>query len=244
VSVLRAFGAVFLVFHTRSRGRLVSALAISLVVALLVAASSAGCEKETWKPKEADRRLILVAGEKMTLHTGKVGEAGEHQSEATYVLVDAKNPSDKELSVTLGGVILDATGAVLGKLERQSLRLGPGDSKTFALVDDAQGAHPTATGATIEVSSAVELDYPEQIVISDLHEYPDGDRIVVKAYVKNTVGRIGRAVVFATFYGEDGRPMQRPSTLFTLERHAQRGVQFVGPAGSVRATMAIGDIVY
>jgi hypothetical protein len=179
----------------------------------------------------------------MTLHTGTVGE-GEHQSNASYVLVDAHNPGDKRLSVTLSGVFLDAQDQVLGKPERQSLRLEPGGSKTFALVDDQQGAHPTATGATIEVTSAVELDYPEQIIITDFHEYKDGDRVVVKAYVKNTVGRIGKALVFATFYGADGRPMQRPSTLFTLERHAKRGVQFVGPDGSVRATMSIGDIVY
>lgn len=205
---------------------------------------ASGCEKkQDWKTKESDRSAIVVAGEKMTLHTGTVG-SGKHQSEASYVLVDAHNPGATPLSVTLTGVFLDAQNQMVGKLERQSLRIEPGGTTTFALVDDQRGAHPTATGATIEVTSAVELDYPEQILITDLHEYKDGDRVVVKAFVKNTVGRIGKALVFATFYGKDGRPMQRPSTLFTLERHARRGVQFVGPDGSVRATMAIGDVVY
>ncbi len=206
-------------------------------------AHTSACEKETWKPKEADRSQIQVFGEKMTIHTGSVGE-GEHQAEASYVLVDAQNPGDKQLSVTLTGSLLDANDKVLGTLDRQSLHLAPGQLKTFALVDDHQAAHPDATGATIEVSSAVELDYSEQIIITDLHEYKDGDRVVVKAYIKNTIGRIGKVLVFATFYAADGRPMKRPSTLFTLERNAQRGVQFVGPDGSVRATMSTGDIVY
>lgn len=179
----------------------------------------------------------------MTLHTDVVG-SGEHQSRSTYVLVDASNSSTEDLAVTLGGAFVDEEGTVLGIIRRQSLRIPGGGSRTFALVDEEQAAHPTATGATIEVTSAVKLSYPEQIKITDLHEYKDGDRIIVKGYVQNTVGRIGKALVFATFYDEQDRPMQRPSTLFTLERHARRGVQFVGPSGSVRATLSVGDIVY
>jgi hypothetical protein len=179
----------------------------------------------------------------MTLHTGSVG-SGEHESVATYVLVDATNPGGQDLSVTLGGSFVDATGRDLGTMERQSLRIPAGGTRTFALVDGEQASHAEATAATIEVTSAVKLDYPEQVTITDLHQYEDGERIVVKAYVQNTVGRIARALVFATFYDSQGRPMQRPSTLFTLERNARRGVQFVGPSGSVRATMSVGDVVY
>ena len=179
----------------------------------------------------------------MTVHAGLVG-TGKYEKRATYVLVDAANPGDIDLSVTLGGQFLDQDNQVVGQIARQSLRIPAKGTRTFALVDDQREAHASATGATIEVTSAVQLDYEEQITITDLHEYQDGDRIVVKGYVKNTVGRIGKAVVFATFYDAEERPMKRPSTVFRLERHARRGVQFVGPPGSVRATLSVGDIVY
>ncbi len=203
----------------------------------------AGCEKDTWKPKEADRKQIVVHGEKMTLHTGVVG-TGEHESEATYVLVDATNPGTLDLAVTLGGVLRPLQPLVQQPLHRQSLRIPAGGTRTFALVDGEQSTHPTASGATIEVTSAVQLDYPEQITITDLNVYDDNGRVVVAGYVQNTVERIGRSLVFATFYNAEGSPMERPSTVFRLERNARRGVQFVGPPGSVRATLSVGDIVY
>ena len=213
------------------------------MLAVALAGLGGACEKDTWKPKEADRKQIVVKGELMTLHTGSVG-TGEHEAESTYVLVDAHNPSTLDFAVTLGGSFLDAAGLELGSIARQSLRIPAGGTRTFALVDDAKAVHTGASGATIEVTSAVQLDYPEQIVITDVHQYQDNGRIVVAGYVQNTVERIGRALVFATFYNEEGKPMQRPSTLFRLERKARRGVQFVGPAGSVKATLAVGDIVY
>ncbi len=222
----------------RAARPVVAAFALLCLVLL-----STSCEKETWKPKEADRKQIVLHGELMTLHTGTVG-SGEFESESTYVLVDASNPGNLELAVTLGGSLLDAEGKELGKLHRQSLRIPAGGTRTFALVDDTQSAHAAASGATIEVTSAVQLDYPEQITITDVNEHEDGGRIVVAGYVQNTVGRIGRALVFATFYNEEGKPMERPSTVFRLERKARRGVQFVGPPGSVRATLSVGDIVY
>jgi len=219
--------------------------AATVAMALLVLLSGVlgGCEKDTWKPKEADRKQIVVHGELMTLHTGTVG-SGEYESHATYVLVDATNPGKADLAVTLGGSFLDGNGEVVGKIHRQSLRIPAGGTRTFALVDGEQSAHTDASGAEIEVSSAVQLDYPEQIVITDLNEHEDNGRIVVAGYVQNTVERIGKALVFATFYNKEGKPMERPSTLFRLERKARRGVQFVGPPGSVRATLSVGDIVY
>jgi len=203
----------------------------------------ASCERATWKPKEADRKQIEVSGELMTLHVGTVG-IGKFQSESSYVLVDAHNPSKLDLAVTLGGNFLDKQGQTLGALHRQSLRIPAGGTRTFALVDNKQQAFGKATGATIEVTSAVQLDYPQQVTITDFHEYKDGNRVVVAGYVQNTVARIGKALVFATFYNQAGQPIKRPSTVFRLERMARRSVQFVGPDGSVRGTISIGHIVY
>ena len=216
---------------------------LPLAVLALLWGLVGGCEKNTWKPKEADRRQITVAGDKMTIHTGAVG-TGKWEKDATYVLVDASNPSEKALSVTLGGQFLDQASKVVAPIARQSLRIPAKGTRTFALVADGSTGDIGATGATIEVTSAVQLDYEEQMTITDVHEYEDQGRIVVKGYVNNTVERIGRVVVYATFYDGAGRPMQRPSTLFRLERRARRGVQFVGPEGSVKATLSVGDIVY
>ena len=38
--------------------------------------------------------------------------------------------------------------------------------------------------------------------------------------------------------------MQRPSTVFKLDAHGQRGTQFVGPAGSKSAYLFIGEVNY
>ena len=214
-----------------------------LVLAVLLVALAGGCERAGWKTTEVDRKAIEVDGAHMTLHTGTVG-MGDHQSEASYVLIDAKNPTDKDVAVTLGGSLLDKDNAPVGTLDRQSLRIPKGGTRTFALVDSEQEPRPTATGATIEVTSAVVLDYPEQITMTDIHEYPDGDRIVIKGYITNTVDREGKGLAIATFYDRDGRPMKRPSTVYRLGREARRGIQFVGPSGSVRATLFVGDIVY
>ena len=225
------------------KDRASASLAWGPAVIALAAVLFGGCEKELWHPKEADRRLIEVHGDNMTLHTGSVG-VGKFKREATYLLVDASNPSEKDLAVTLGGSFLDAKGKALGPLKRYSLRIPAKGTRTFALIDEARNPVPEAANATIEVTSAVELDYPEQFTITDVHRYPDGDRIVIAGYVQNTVARIGKAVVFATFYDAKGRPMKRPSTVFHMERKARRGVQFVGPSGSVKATLSIGAIVY
>lgn len=205
--------------------------------------STAGCEKEVWTSDKEDRKKVEVAGAKMTLHTGEIG-VGKFKKQATYVLVDAKNIGEADMNVTLGGAFLDKAGLQIGPLKRDSLRIPAGQIRTFALVGDTRTTLPEAAQATIEVTSAVKLNYPEQFVITDLHTYPDGNRVVVAAYVQNQVARIGKALVFATFYDDKDRPMQRPSTVFHLERKSRRGVQFVGPQGSVRATLSIGSIVY
>jgi hypothetical protein len=50
--------------------------------------------------------------------------------------------------------------------------------------------------------------------------------------------------VIAAFHGKDGRPMTRPFSLLTMSAKQRETVQFVGPPGSVRGTIYIGDETY
>lgn len=215
---------------------LLRALAILALLAL-----GAGCRKHA-EPEVSHVDDIRIEGEQMTLHTGSVG-MGQHQAEATYVLVDASNQGDEDLDVTLAGHLTDGAGQSVGELDRQSLRIPAGESRTFALVDEDKRQHK-AGGARLRVSSASVAEHPESVKIEELHVYPDGDRVVVAAYVENKANVGASALVIASFYDRQDRPMKRPSSLFRLDRHSRRGVQFVGPPGSTRATMFIGQIAY
>lgn len=208
---------------------------------LLFLLNSAGCEKATWKPVEADKNQITLAGSLMTIHSGPVG-MGAHKGEASYALVDATNASKDAVMVTLAGNLLNKESEPVGAFTHQSLRIPPGGTRTFALVDDQETIRSTATGASIEIASASIVTYPEQMAIREFHQYEDGDRVVVKAYLQSMVPRAGSAVVFATFYDKSGRPMKRPATVLRLQGKTKRGVQFVGPSGSVRGTMAVGEM--
>ena len=51
-------------------------------------------------------------------------------------------------------------------------------------------------------------------------------------------------MVIASFYGKDGKPMTRPFSMLWVDKQAELPVQFVGPPGSVRGTVFIGDVAY
>ena len=214
------------------------------LVAAAALCALAGCKKESgWTHDEVPHDQIDVVADKMLVKSGEVGH-DQWRSDATYVLVEARNESDRDAEVTLGGALLGASGAALSTLRKESIRVPAGGSRLFALVDGEQRARPDATTARIDVLGAMPVDYAPPFQVTDGHVYGDQGRAVVAGNVINTADRPGSCVVVAAFFDADGRPMQRPSTLFKLDAHGKRGTQFVGPPGSKSAYLFIGEVSY
>lgn len=201
------------------------------------------CGKSDWSGPEVSYDLIDVEADRLAIRTGPVGH-DRWKSEATYVLVEAKNTAEKDLQVTLSADLLDADKKVVGKTRRESLRIPAGGSRLFALVDDEQTVRPTATGARVDVRGAENVAYPASVVVTEGNVYFDQDRAVVAGYVTNNTGGEVRAIVLGAFFDDKGRPMQRPSTLFPLAGKGKRGAQLVGPPGSRAAYLFIGEVQY
>lgn len=177
------------------------------------------------------------------MRTDSVGE-GAFASIATFVLVDAENTAAEGAYVTLSGGLTDAAGATVGTLKRQSLWVPARGIRTFALVDTERVARPTATSARITVGGAVIPVDPPRAQITELHEFDDRGKIVVQAYVENTADRPGRIMVIGAFHDPGDQPMTRPFQMVELAAHDRQVVQFVGPQGSKRGTIFVGDVVY
>jgi hypothetical protein len=62
--------------------------------------------------------------------------------------------------------------------------------------------------------------------------------------LKNDADRNGNVMVIATFYGDDGRPMTRPFSVLWIRAKGDQPIQFVGPPGSTRGTIFIGDTAF
>jgi hypothetical protein len=201
------------------------------------------CGTSDWSSPEVDHDTVHVEADRLALVTGPVGH-DQWKSNATYVLVEAKNTGARDLLVTLSADLVDASRKVVGKTRRESLRLPAGGSRLFALVDDQQAERKTATGARVDVRGAEIVKYPANVVVTDGHVYFDQDRAVVAGYVLNNGDRPVKAIVLAAFFDEKGRPMKRPSTLFPLDGKGKRGMQMVGPAGSRAAYLFIGEVAY
>jgi len=204
---------------------------------------SVGCGKSDWSAPEVSYDTIDVDADRLAIKTGPVGH-DKWKSEATYVLVEAKNTAEMDLMVTLSAELLDAGKQVVGSTRRESLRIPAAGSRLFALVDDKQVARPTATGARVDVRGAQTVSYPAPVVITEGNVYFDQDRAVVAGYVTNNAGGEAKAIVIGAFFDDKGRPMQRPSSLFVLAGKGKRGTQMVGPPGSRGAYLFIGDVQY
>lgn len=201
------------------------------------------CGKSDWSSPEVSYDLVHVDADRLAVVTGPVGH-DQWKSEATYVLVEAKNTTERDLMVTLSADLVDADKKVVGKTRRESLRIPAGGSRLYALVDDQQAARPTAAGARVDVRGAESVSYPAPVVVTEGNVYFDQDRAVVAGYVTNNAGGEARAIVIAAFFDDKGRPMKRPSTLFRLAGKGKRGTQMVGPPGSRAAYLFIGDVQY
>jgi hypothetical protein len=206
-----------------------------VVVAILAAA----CAKK--QAHELDHALIRVTSD-ARLRTDSIGE-GKWVEQATFVLVEAENTAKEGAYVTLGGELADESGKTIGELRAQSLWIPAGELRTFALVDRERKPRPDARGAHIRVRGA-QVSKPPPAHIDGLRQLMDGDKALVQGTVVNEAARGGSIVVIASFYGADGRPMTRPFSLVWVEPKAGQPVQFVGPSGSTRGTLFIGETVY
>src|SRR5688572_174458 len=176
------------------------------------------------------------------MRTDTVG-VGSHAEQASFVLVDAENASETGAYVTLGGAFTDASGKDLGFLKPQSLWIPAREVRTFALVDNAREPRPTGTSARVEVRGAL-IASPPRAKIVDLVTKEDDGLIVARATLVNDSDRIGRIIVIAAFHDKAGSPMTRPFSLVEVPARGTQALQFVGPPGSVRGTIYVGDETY
>jgi hypothetical protein len=227
----------------------------------------AACSKSDSAAKQLDPNVIEVV-DNARLRTDTVGlrhqidysnlrdprviEDRKFASEATFVLVDAKNPTPDGAYVTLAGDLLGEGGAKIGSLKAQSLWIPAGETRTFALVDAERVPRPQTASAKIVVTGALVTHDPPRMRIADQHAFVDKytengtpvSRIVVQANLVNDASRMGKAIVIASFHGADGRPLTRPFQTYEIDKSATMTVQFVGPAGSTTGTIFVGDIIY
>jgi hypothetical protein len=208
-------------------------------VATLVLALCACSTRD--KADHLDLDLIRIVGD-ARMRTDTVGD-GKFASSSSFVLVDAENTSETGVYVTLAGSWTDIAGATIAPLKPQSLWIPPKETRTFALVDAKREPRPTATSAKLEVRGALIASAP-RAQITDVHTFDDSGKSVIQASLTNQADRRGSIIVIASFHDKDGSPMTRPFTLYELSAKQKVNVQFVGPQGSTRAAIYIGDETY
>ena len=192
--------------------------------------------------RQLDHDLIRVTSD-ANLRTDTIGD-GKFTDLATFVLVEAENTSKEGAHVTLDGDLTDERGAVVGQLRAQSLWIPPGELRTFALIDKQRKPRPNAKAARVRVRGAYVPAHPPPMTVDGVREIPDNDKLVVQGVVKNPVARGGNVMVYATFWGANGKPLTRPFSLMWIAPNGTQPVQFVGPPGSKRATIFLGDMAY
>lgn len=213
----------------------------AMIVAAALAGLGGGCRRSA-PARNLDLDLVRISGD-ARMRTDRVGD-GAFEDTATFVLVDAENRAAEGAYVTLGGALVDAAGADAGALKPQSLWIPARETRTFALVDSERKPRPAATSARIEVRGAlVPLD-PPRAHIEELHSFADGGRVIVQAYLVNDAERPGQIVVIGAFHDAEARPMTRPFEVVEVAARSREVVRFIGPAGSTRGTIFVGDVVY
>lgn len=173
------------------------------------------------------------------LRTDTVG-LGDHATSATFVLVDATNISGELHDITLGGDLVDASGAVLGHLRTETLTMQAGASRTFALVDDHDTARPTATGAKVRAIAAGKAGPPPPITLTDGHAFDDHGKVMVAASLTNKGPQPAQVLVLSSFHDAAGKPMLRPFELLLLQPGEVRTVRYEGPDGSKDGSIYLG----
>ncbi|RMH45030.1 MAG: hypothetical protein D6689_00950 [Deltaproteobacteria bacterium] len=224
----------------RKRPQVRSRLGAGLALALWAAACG---EPPRFDPTELGGWAIDVHADGAVVRHGRIG-SGRFESRGTYVLVDVDNPLSVDLDVTLEGDLVDAHGDRIGALNRDALRIPARDFRTFALVHH-DGEVPAATGADIRVVDARIARFPADTVrMHDTHGYRDEGRAVVAANFTNEGERETIVVVIAAFYDRDGHIMSRPHTILRIPSGVTHPARFVGPPGSDRGYMFLGEQVW
>ncbi|MBP6632847.1 MAG: hypothetical protein KBG28_29900 [Kofleriaceae bacterium] len=184
----------------------------------------------------------VVVSDKAHLRTDVLGDPAAGQR-STFILVDADNRGSVDAYVTVDGEMAAADGRTW-PLVGERLFIPAGATRTFVLLDEAKAERPEATGAQVRALRALPAPRPLAMVVSDLHVFTDGDKMVAAATVTNTIDKPGQAMVLAPFHDRDGRPMARQHTLVKLGGGKQLNVRFVGPVGSTKADIVVGEILY
>jgi hypothetical protein len=219
---------------------LVAAASVFLTLGVALGA----CDRpEPASARALDPGLIDIHIDRLVIRTDIVGH-DQWKSEATFALVDAENTGTHDALVTLGGALLDPAGNDVGPVRLESLRIPPGTRRTFALIDAEQKPRPEATGARVDVRGSFAPTYSNSITINTGRVHVDEDRMLIAGTVTNTAQAAVKALIFAGFHDADDRPMTRPFTLVELGGGQQQAVQFVGPVGSKKAYLFVGDAVY
>lgn len=177
------------------------------------------------------------------LRVGPIG-MGANPPRTSFVLVDVVNHGSADADVTLGGELQTKQGGRVTGLVAEWLRVPKGARRTFALLAQSYREEPDAAGAQVRVLDARFASAPPAMELANQRSYDDFGKPVVEGWVKNTASRIGRAMVLATFYDRDDRPVIRRFAHVQLGASATTSVQFVGPPDSIRGELAFGEIVY
>jgi hypothetical protein len=181
----------------------------------------------------------VVKIDEPVLRTDTVG-LGDQATAATFVLVDATNTSPETHDITLGGDLVDATGAVVGHLRTETLTIQAGASRTFALVDDKDAARPTATGAKLRPIAAGKSGPPPPVTLTDGHAFDDHGKVMVAASLTNKGDQPAQVLVLSSFHDATGKPMLRPFELILLQPGEVRTVRYEGPDGSKDGSIYLG----
>lgn len=200
-----------------------------------------GCARSEPAVK-VDPDLIRISPSQVVRHD-QVGE-GKFETRATYLLVDAENTSETDALVTLAGDLVDASGATVGTLRPESVRIPRGGTRTFALVDDRNLERPAATAAKLHVRGAVVPKWVPSVEIHDVKVFEDRGKVMVAGNVTNRADRPGKIIVFAGFHDAEGNPMSRPFILLELGKGITDTIRFVGPEGSKTGYLFLGDATF
>jgi hypothetical protein len=204
-------------------------------VALLLAACNAPRAEGQVPPG-----LVEVLESSAVIKTGPIGI--KEKKDATYVLVDVRNVSAEERTVSVQGTLLDDGGKPIGPLSLDELVIPPGELRTFALLHG--GVAPNASRASFQVRRAAPVDHPPPIRVLDPVTEKDGDALGAICRVENTLDRTAIVTVIATFYDAGGKILGRPFVLLELEPRSSRPFRFTGPVGSTTARLFIGQTSY